>query len=350
MLKPYIAERLWGDSTSSQANLWDALKQYMYPLNKVESLAHEGFQNEGSLAWQEIQTLLFDVNLRLMRDGFRLGTPNFMRDWEFRHLIEQIEQRYLPQEYLPAEFAHVDDFMPWLKNRISQHRVNHHPLFGLFDSDDLSDEEVRYFLANYRVNMQRFHLHVAAFSLIVPFEMREELYHNLHDEFGQGDFTQAHPNLFEPLMDYFGGAKEEDINPETCHLLNTKINLAWFADGFHYGIGGMGALELAIPLQQRRVLAHLRRRGLSEDLVKFFSVHCELDEDHGDGWFAAGKPYMSTQGDLQKVLSSAMRMLEARAKVYDGIHRGILESRNSQTKGYDTVLVTGYDTVLATGD
>ena len=45
MLKPYIAERLWEDSTSSQATLWGALKQYMHPLNKVESLAHDAFQN-----------------------------------------------------------------------------------------------------------------------------------------------------------------------------------------------------------------------------------------------------------------------------------------------------------------
>jgi len=42
--------------------------------------------------------------------------------------------------------------------------------------------------------------------------MREELYNNLYDEFGQGDFSQTHPNLLEPLMNYFGGARKEDIN------------------------------------------------------------------------------------------------------------------------------------------
>ena len=327
MLNLVISEKLSTGLDASQTNLWDTLKDYMYPLNRIEMLAHEAFQNVGGSAWQEIQRLLFSMNLRLMRDGFGLGTPTFVRDWEIRQLIEQIEQRYLPPEPLPTEFEHVDAFMPWLKDRISRHRVNHHPLFDLFDRNDLSDEEVRYFLANYRVNMQRFHLHVAAFSLIVPFEMREELYHNLYDEFGQGNFAQAHPNLFEPLMDYFGGAREEDINPDTCNLLNTKINLCWFANGLHYGIGGMGALELAIPLQQRRVLDYLRRRGLSEDLVKFFVVHCELDEDHGEGWFAAGKPHMNTQEALRKVLSSAMRMLEARARVYDGVLKGIQERR-----------------------
>ncbi len=336
MLKLNYSERLSIKSDLVQTNSWEVLKQYfkqyVYPIEQVENLAHEAFQNKGGLAWQKIQFLLFDMNLRLMREGFGLATPRFLREWELRHLIEQVEQQYLPQEQLPGELDRFEVFMPWLKERISQHRVNHHPLFDLFDRDDLSDEEVRYFLANYRVNMQRFHLHVAAFSLIVPFEMREELYHNLYDEFGQGNFAEAHPNLFEPLMNYFGGAREEDINPETCNLLNTKINLCWFADGLHYGIGGMGALELAIPLQQRRVLAHLRRRGLSEDMVKFFVVHCELDEDHGEGWFAAGMPYMHTSEDLQKVFSAAMRMLEARAGVYDGILKGILERRNQADK------------------
>lgn len=333
MLKLNYSERFPAKFDLAQTNSWEVLKQYVYPIKQVENLAFEAFQNKGGPAWRKIQFLLFDLNLRLMREGFGLGTPQLLREWELRNLIEQVEQQHLPQEQVPPELARVEVFMPWLKDRISQHRVNQHPLFELFDRDDLSDEEVRYFLANYRVNMQRFHLHVAAFSLIVPFEMREELYHNLHDEFGQGDFTQAHPNLYEPLMNYFGGAREEDINPETCHLLNTKINLCWFADGLHYGIGGMGALELAIPLQQRRFLAHLRRRGLSEDLVKFFVVHCELDEDHGEGWFAAGIPYIQTSEDLQKIFSSAMRMLEARAGVYDGIFNGIIERRNQADKG-----------------
>jgi hypothetical protein len=234
----------------------EVLRQYVSDFDQIEQLAVTAFQNKGGEAWQKIQFLLFDLNLRLIREGFGLGTARLPREWEMRNLIEQIEQKFLDLPLLAPELDQVERFMPWLKEQISQHRVNHHPLFTLFDQDDLSDEELRYFLSNYRVNMQRFHLHVAAYSLIVPFPMREELYHNLHDEFGQGDFSQAHPNLFEPLIEHFGGAREEDINPETCNLLNTKINLCWFADGLHYGMGGMGALELSIPLQQRRVFAH----------------------------------------------------------------------------------------------
>ncbi len=301
-------------------------------LDVIEDLMHEAFRNKGSKAWRGLQFLLFDMNLRMMRDGFRLGSPRAQKDWALRNLIERVEQQYLMREEIPEDIRSTDEFMVWLKQRIYGHRVNHNALFELFDNDDLSEEELRFFLANYRVNMQRFHLHVAAYSLIVPFDMREELYHNLHDEFGQGDFSKAHPNLFEPLMDYFGGAREEDINAETCHLLNTKISLCWFADGLHYGMGGMGGLELSIPMQQKRVLAHLRRRGLSEKLVEFFVVHCELDEDHGDGWFASGMPYMKSREEFQKVFAGAMRMLDARAGVYDGIHASILKARNPQWK------------------
>lgn len=298
--------------------------------NLTEELAHEAFRNKGGKIWKEVQSILFNLNLRMMNEGFALGTTRAENEWAMRNTIERIEQQYQVQEKIPEGITTPEEFLVWLKKKIYDHRVNHSPLFELFDRDDLSDEELRYFLANYRVNMQRFHLHVAAYSLIVPFEMREELYHNLHDEFGQGNFAKAHPNLFEPLMNHFGGAREEDINPETCHLLNTKISLCWFAEGLHPGLGGMGGLELSIPMQQRRVLAHLRRRGLSKELVEFFVVHCELDEDHGDGWFAAGMPYMTTHADFQKVFSGAMRMLEARATVYDGVFEGILKRRNAK--------------------
>lgn len=339
MLAPRKASPARVEASLSKTERQMSLNLSTMSIGMIEELAHEAFQNKGGKAWREIHYLLFDINLRMMRDGFGLGTPRCEKDWLVRNAIERIERQYLSNEQIPDELNTSDEFLVWLKQRIYAHRVNHSPLFDLFDNDDLSTEELRFFLANYRVNMQRFHLHVAAYSLVVPFKMREELYHNLHDEFGQGDFAKAHPNLFEPLMDHVGGALDEDLNAETCNLLNTKISLCWFADGLHYGLGGMGGLELSIPLQQRRVLAHLRRRGMSEQLVEFFVVHCELDEDHGDGWFAAGAPYMITRDDFQRVFAGAMRMLDARAGVYDGVLAAILKSRNPQWRKHETPVV-----------
>lgn len=296
-------------------------------IGDLEPILKEAFAEKRGDLWREVQKTLFNLNLKMMQSGFAIGNSRSELEWSIRNIIEKVEVASMSKIRVPESLTEPEDFLSWLKLRIAEHRVNDHELFTYFDNDDLSSEEVRYFLSNYRVNMQRFHMHVAAYSLFVPFQMREELFENLHDEFGQGNFEEAHPNLFEPLMDYFGGADEADWNPETFHLLNTKINLCWFADGLQYGLGGMGALELSIPAQQRRILAHLRRRGLSEELVKFFVVHCELDESHGDGWFAAGLPYIKTREDFEKVYFAAMRMLDARAGVYDGVMTGIISNR-----------------------
>lgn len=306
----------------------DLLKSIRH-VGNLEEVIKEACASKDTPLWKELQESLFKLNTRLMSDGFALGSKRSELEWKVRNIVEETEKTKLAKVEIPQNITDPGEFIEWVKARIHEHRVNNHELFYLFDDDDLSEEEIRYFLSNYRVNMQRFHLHVAAYSLFVPFEMREELYENLHDEFGEGDFSKAHPNLFEPMMQHFGGAKEEDWNPETFHLLNTKMSLCWFADGLQYGLGGMGALELTIPAQQRRILANLRRRGLSETLVNFFVVHCELDEAHGDGWFAAGQPHINTREDFEKVYVAAIRMLDARAGVYDGILKGILKRRRN---------------------
>ncbi|GAB1542707.1 hypothetical protein NUACC21_53810 [Scytonema sp. NUACC21] len=295
----------------------------------LEEFAHQAFKNKNITAWQDLQYMLFKLNQQLLQNGHGLGTERSLKEWVIRDTIERVEQQYLPKQQVPKEINNAELFLPWLKQQIQNHRVNNHPLFLLFDNDNLSNEEIRYFLANHWVYTQNFHLHIAAYSLSVPFEMRGELFRNIYDEMGRGNFSEAHPNLFTPLMNYFGGAYPEDINPETCHFFNTQVSLCWFGDGLHYGIGGMGALELSVPLQHKRVLDHLLRRGLSEELVQFFVIHCELDGDHADGWFAAGMPYVRNSQDLQKVFAGAMRILEARVVLYDGILNQILSRRAS---------------------
>jgi len=152
---------------------------------QLEDLAHEAFQNKGGELWRELQRLLYGINIRMMDHGFGLGKHRAESDWKIRNVVERVEQAYLARDSVPP-FTQCEPFLVWLKQRIAAHRVNAHPLFDYFDRNDISQEECRYFLSNYRVNMQRFHLHVAAYSLIVPFQMRQELYDNLHDEFGQG--------------------------------------------------------------------------------------------------------------------------------------------------------------------
>ncbi|TBR61357.1 hypothetical protein B4U84_11290 [Westiellopsis prolifica IICB1] len=317
-------------SGNNQTLLLEDLKIANLPehIQTLEKFAQQAFKNKNSIDWQQLQYMLYELNQCLLQKGYGLGTSRSFKEWVIRDTIERVEQQYLPPQQLPKEINNTQLFLPWLKQQIQNHRVNYHPLFLLFENDDLSDEEIRYFLANHWVYTQNFHLHIAAYSLYVPFEMRGELFRNIYDEMGRCNFQEAHPNLFLPLLNYFGGAHPEDINPETCYFFNTQVNLCWFADGLHYGIGGMGALEMSVPLQHSQILAHLLRRGLSKELVKFFEIHCEIDGDHAEGWFAAGMPFVCNSEDLQKVFAGAMRILEARVNLYDGILRGIFSRRD----------------------
>ncbi|MCC3570721.1 MAG: hypothetical protein JGK30_01970 [Microcoleus sp. PH2017_40_RAT_O_B] len=126
------------------------LKEY---ITVVEEFAIKAFKNKNGTNWRKLQFMVFEMNLRLMQNGYGLGTQRSLREWILRDTIERIEKQYQPNELLPEYLNNVENFMPWLKERISSHRVNHHPLFVLFDNDNLSHEELRYFLANYRVNI-----------------------------------------------------------------------------------------------------------------------------------------------------------------------------------------------------
>lgn len=78
-----------------------------------EQTVHEAFQNKGGNTWRELQFLLFGMNLRMMRDGFRLGTEQAREDWALRNMIESVEQQYLTTETIPEDVATEGEFMVW---------------------------------------------------------------------------------------------------------------------------------------------------------------------------------------------------------------------------------------------
>jgi pyrroloquinoline quinone (PQQ) biosynthesis protein C len=321
-------------SPQEQLNQWIENLNFNYPQkfvqtqNDIVEFSRKAFEDKYGSHWYALTRMLYQLNLNLIENGYGIGTDRAYAEWIVRNTIEKTQQEYLQPEEIPEHIlAEPLACIDWLKAEGRKHRANHHPLFDWFEDDSLTTEELRIFLSNYKVNMERFHLHIAAYSLIVPFETRKALYDNLYDEFGQGDFSQAHPNLFKPLMEALGGFHEEDVNVESYACLNEKITLCWFSDGPVYCLGAMGILETTIPQQLGQPLALMRKRGYSEDILKFLSVHCEGDEEHGDAWFEAGLPFLQTPEDCRKMIAGGMRMLEARAIVYDGILKKIKQMR-----------------------
>ncbi len=111
----------------------------------TEQIVHDAFLEKGDKTWREIQYFLYNLNLKMMNEGFKLGNRYAEKEWALRNLIKRIEQQHLKFEKIPEEIKSSQEFITWLKQRIYSHRVNHSPLFDLFDNDDMSTEEIRFF-------------------------------------------------------------------------------------------------------------------------------------------------------------------------------------------------------------
>ena len=72
-------------------------------IEQIEEIAHEAFQNKGEALWKDFQFTLFSMNMKLLKEGFALGSPRSVSDWNVRNIIERVEQKYFPREETPAE-------------------------------------------------------------------------------------------------------------------------------------------------------------------------------------------------------------------------------------------------------
>jgi len=296
----------------------------------VESLAKRAFEADDQVAWTNVQYMLYHWNLEeLERKTPVMDFGRTVRQ-ALRNVILEVETRARrTQIHLDC----WDDFTPdkaveELKQAATNHRIHQHPLLTTLVERGLSKESVRTFLENYYVNNRVFHLHIAAQSLSTPFELRAELYKNLHDELGAGDPDAAHPLLFLRNFRTLG-----DVNAVakplvgSIHLLNTKIFHTFLCGNYKQGLGALGFLELAMPNQMEMLLAGLKRSGLPEQDLIFWDLHISLDQEHGEAWFDEIRKIIDTREDAYRILEGGLATLEARSVFYDSVWEQIAEGR-----------------------
>ena len=126
---------------------FDVLKSIGY-IGDLDDIVREALSNKKSSLWGTLQETLFHLNVKLMSEGFALGTKRGELEWKIRSVVENVENEMLSKAEIPAHLVEPAEFITWLKARIHEHPVNDHELFKFFDKNDLSDEEIRYFLSN----------------------------------------------------------------------------------------------------------------------------------------------------------------------------------------------------------
>lgn len=295
--------------------------------NKIKELtssiritAEAAFGQKSKPAWDAIQTLLYYWNHRDLLRIDRVGSYVHIVENALRKIVLDTENKYLSEHALES----VNDFSPEravqeLADKAHSHRINNHPLLEQMENHGIPMDTARLFLDNYYVNNRLFHLFIAALSLSTPMSRRTELANNFFDEMGSGDNAMAHPNLFLKNFDTIGRPSKITPIPEALSLVNAKTFAAFSCGDYYYGMGGFGYIELAMPKQMEKILKGLGKSGFSRENLEFWETHITIDLEHGKAWFGEMRELIKTPEQAQKCLAGGMRLLDARASMYDGV-------------------------------
>lgn len=299
---------------------------------QITELAERAFAAGTGSVWESVQRILYHWNLEELERTAPVTDYGRAVRQALRNAILRVEER---RRRVDLTLECINDFTPEravaeLESIARAHRINAHPLLVRMSQDGLRRDECALFLDNYYVNNRVFHLHIAAQSLSTPFELRAELYQNLHDELGAGTPSEAHPLLF--LRNYRSlGGHERVVEPlvGALYLLNTKIYHTLLSGNYRNGLGALGFLELTMPVQMRQLLAGFRKSGLSEADTIFWDLHISLDENHGDAWFDEMRKVVHTPDDALRILEGGRSVLDARCAFYDSVFEAI-DGRESE--------------------
>ncbi len=110
---------------------------------------------------------------------------------------------------------------------------------------------------------------------------------------------------------------------ETLELFNTKFFLSKLCGDALVGLGAFGFLEFSMPSQMEQILKGLKRAGLPAADLVFWRHHIAVDTQHGDDWFAGMRKIIRSPEEAERVLRGGLRLLDARARMFDGIGRAI---------------------------
>ncbi|MFQ5533981.1 MAG: TenA family transcriptional regulator [Sphingomonadales bacterium] len=217
----------------------------------------------------------------------------------------------------------------WLE--LSEHQGVTHPFLDRFATGPLSLEAVRSFGKHYYHHARMF-LHYLAY--IVPGMPTEEsqliLMENLVDEYGSFDPSWVHPAVYRSFLIALGlqpqDWQETEALPEVKLYIDRHMNLCRYGDPvMACGALGLGT-EWFVPLIFSKIIAGLEGAGtLTDDGLTYWKAHVTLDVLHSYEAMRALAPFTTEVEERAKIREGALRSLDARKVLWDGMARVTFE-------------------------
>jgi pyrroloquinoline-quinone synthase len=223
-----------------------------------------------------------------------------------------------------------EEFLERLKREVIGHPALVHPFLERFGEGDASEEGVRTFAIQYYRHVRVSRLYLAALISGCRDDERLQLAlaEILFDEYGHLNPEETHPALYRRFLRALSITEDEWEEPRTLPEIELYIE-AHYALCRHpdirLGLGALGpASEWPVPPIYVRLTEGLKRSaGLPDEALEIFISHVTMDVTHARIMMDAVAPYAADEGGQRRVREGAMRSLDARSVMLDGLYRAV---------------------------
>jgi pyrroloquinoline-quinone synthase len=223
-----------------------------------------------------------------------------------------------------------EEFLQRLKREVIGHPALVHPFLERFGEGDVSEEGVRTFAIQYyrHVRVSRLYLAALISGCREDERLQLALAEILFDEYGHLNPEETHPALYRRFLRALGISEEEWEAPRTLPeielYIETHYALCRHPD-IRLGLGALGpASEWPVPPIYVRLSEGLKKSaGLPDEALEIFTSHVTMDVTHARIMMDALAPYAEDEEGQRRVREGAMRSLDARSVMLDGVYKAV---------------------------
>jgi pyrroloquinoline-quinone synthase len=223
-----------------------------------------------------------------------------------------------------------EEFLGRLKREVIGHPALTHPFLGRFGDGDAGEEGVRAFAIQYYRHVRVSRLYLAALISNCRDDERLQLALAgiLFDEYGRLNPEETHPALYRRFLGSLGISEDEWEAPRTLPeielYVETHYALCRHPD-VRLGLGALGpASEWPVPPIYVRLSEGLKKSaGLPDEALEIFTSHVTMDVEHARIMMDAVAPYAEDEEGQRVVREGAMRSLDARSVMLDGLYKAV---------------------------
>ena len=230
-----------------------------------------------------------------------------------------------------TEPMHGELFLEELETEVGKHPALRHPFLRRFAAGDLTRLQLWAFGLQHYQLVRVFTSYLEALLNTIPEpKVRDWIHRIVEDEYARPQtYECSHPALYRRFLRALGLNEEDWERAEALLETGAFIERHLELTSLRHHAVGLGAVgpghEWAIPTMFTYLVEGLRKVGIGEGPLEYFTLHVAQDLEHGKLMRAALACYAETPENQVRIRDGALASLDARGSFWDGLNRAVFE-------------------------